>query len=101
MPYLISLETFEAVRERLKSGPPDFPVISKELGVSIATVARIAKGTHAYQTGEQVRPSGNGTPRKSFRADGEHREVFLPTPEQIETECFRLRAASPPPPPLP
>ncbi len=92
MPYLISLETFEAVRERLKSGPPAFSVVAKKLGVSVATVARIAEGTHAYQTGEPVRPSGSGTLRKSFRAVGEQREVFLPTPEQIETECVRLRA---------
>ena len=92
MPYLISLETFEAVRERLKSGSRDFSFISKELGVSVATVARIANGTHAYQTGEPVRTSGSGMPRKSFRAVGEQREVFLPTPQQIETECARLRA---------
>ncbi len=49
MPYLISLETFEAVRERFKSGLLDFPAISKELGVSVATVARIAEGKHYYQ----------------------------------------------------
>ncbi len=49
MSYRISLETFEAVRERFKSGPPDFPVISKELGVSVPTVARIAEGKHYYQ----------------------------------------------------
>ncbi len=96
MPYLISLETFKAVMERLKRGSPAFPVVAKELGVSVATVARIAEGTHPYQTGERVQPSGSGTPRKSFRALGEHREVFLPTPEQIETECVRLRAARPP-----
>ena len=39
MPYLISLETFEAVRERLKSGSRAFSVVAKELGVSVATVA--------------------------------------------------------------
>lgn len=96
MPYLISLETFKVVRERLKSGSPDFSVVAKELGVSVATVARIAEGKHAYQTGEQVKTSGSGTPRKSFQAVGEQRKVFLPTPEQIETECVRLRAARPP-----
>ncbi len=54
MPYLISLETFKAVMERLKSGSPAFPVVAKELGVSVATVARIAEGMHPYQTGKQV-----------------------------------------------
>ena len=96
MPNLISLETFKAVVERLKSGSAAFPVVAKELGVSVATVTRIAEGTHPYQTGEQVRSSGSGTPRKSFRALGEHHEVFLPTPEQIATGCARLRAARPP-----
>ncbi len=81
MPYLISLETFEAVRERLKSGHPDFSVISKELGVSIMTVARIFDGKHCYQSDSAER--------------GSHPQ-YLPTPEQIESECARLRAARPP-----
>ncbi len=81
MPYLISLETFGAVRERLKSGPPDFPVISKELNVSIATVARIYEGKHYYQSDSAERGS---------------QSQYLPTPKQIESECARLRAARPP-----
>ena len=81
MSYRISLETFEAVRERLKSGPPDFPVISEELGVSIATVARIYEGKHYYQSDSAER---GGHPQ------------YLPTHEQIESECARLRAARPP-----
>jgi hypothetical protein len=96
MPYLISVETFEAVKERLKSGSPAFPVVAKELGISVATVTRIAEGRHVYQTEEQLQTSGSGASRKSFRAVGEQREVFLPTPEQIEIECIRLRAARPP-----
>ncbi len=81
MPYLISLETFGAVRERLKSGHPDFSVISKELDVSVATVARIYQGKHYYQSDSAER--------------GSHPQ-YLPTPEQIESECARLRAARPP-----
>ena len=81
MSYRISLEKFEAVRERFKSGPPDFPVISKELGVSIATVARIYEGKHYYQSDSAER--------------GSHPQ-YLPTPKQIESECVRLRAARPP-----
>ncbi len=81
MSYRISLETFEAVRERFKSGPPEFPVISKELGVSIATVARIYEGKHYYQSDSAER--------------GSHPQ-YLPTPEQIKSECVRLRAARPP-----
>ncbi len=81
MSYRISLETFEAVRERFKSGPPDFPVISEELGVSIATVARIYQGKHYYQSDSAER--------------GSHPQ-YLPTPEQIESEGARLRAARPP-----
>ena len=81
MSYRISLETFEAVRERLKSGPPNFTVISKELGVSTTTVARIYEGKHYYQSDSAER--------------GSHPQ-YLPTPEQIESECVRLRAARPP-----
>ncbi len=81
MSYRISLETFEAVKERFKSGPPDFPVISKELDVSVATVARIYQGKHYYQSDSAER--------------GSHPQ-YLPTPEQIESECARLRAARPP-----
>ncbi len=81
MSYRISLETFEAVRERLQSGPPDFLVISKELGVSKTTVARIYEGKHYYQSDSPER--------------GSHPQ-YLPTPEQIESECARLRAARPP-----
>ena len=89
MPYLISLETFEAVRERLKNGPPAFSVVAKELGVSIATVARIAEGTHYYQcdSAEQGR-------RRESWAGKQH--IYLPTPEQIKSESARLRAARPP-----
>ncbi len=81
MPYLISLETFEAVRERLKSGHPDFLVVSKELGVSVPTVARIAEGKHYYQCDS---------------AERGRRPMYLPTLKQIETECVNLRAARPP-----
>ncbi len=89
MPYLISLEMFEAVRERLQSDPPDFLVISKELGVSVPTVARIAEGTHYYQcdSAEQGR-------RRESWAGKQH--IYLPTPEQIKSESARLRAARPP-----
>ncbi len=85
MPYLISLETFEAVRERLKSGSPDFSVISKELGVSEPTVARIAEGKHYYQCDS----AEQGRRRESWAG---RQPKYLPTPEQIETECVRLRA---------
>ncbi len=81
MPNLISLERFDAVRERLKSGPSDFLVVSKELGVSVATVARIYEGKHYYQSDSAER--------------GSHPQ-YLPTPEQIDSECVRLRAARPP-----
>ncbi len=81
MPYLISLETFEAVRERLKSGYQDFPIVAKALGVSVATVARIAKGKHYYQCNS---------------AERGRQPQYLPTPKQIEKECVRLRAARPP-----
>jgi len=89
MPYLISRETFEAVRERLKSGRPDFLVVSKELGVSVPTVARIAEGKHYYQcvSAEQ------GRRRKSWAG---RPPKYLPTPKQINSECARLRAARPP-----
>jgi hypothetical protein len=89
MPYLISLETFEAVRERLQSGPPDFLVISKELGVSVPTVARIAEGKHYYQCDS----AEQGRRRKSW---ARLQPKYLPTPEQIKSECARLRAARPP-----
>ncbi len=89
MPYLISLETFEAVRERLQSGPPDFLVISKELGVSVPTVARIAEGTHYYQCS----PDELDRRREWL---GKNHPIYLPTPKQIESECARLRAARPP-----
>ncbi len=85
----ISLETFEAVRERLQSGPPAFSVVSKEVGVSVPTVARIAEGKHYYQcvSAEQ------GRRRKSWAG---RPPKYLPTPKQIESECARLRAARPP-----
>ncbi len=89
MPYLISLETFEAVRERLKSGPPAFSVISKELGVSVATVARIAEGTHYYQCNLAER-------RRRREGWAMRKPIYLPTLKQIETECVKLRAARPP-----
>ncbi len=89
MPYLISLETFEAVRERLQSGPPDFLVISIELGVSTTTVARIAEGTHYYQCS----PDELDRRREWL---GKNHPIYLPTPKQIESECARLRAARPP-----
>jgi len=81
MSYRISLETFEVVRERLKSGPPNFTVISKELGVSTTTVARIYVGKHYYQ---------------SDSAERDSHPQYLPTPEQIKSESARLRAARPP-----
>jgi len=81
MSYRISLKTFEAVRERLKSGPPNFTVISKELGVSTTTVARIYEGKHYYQSDSAERSSHS---------------QYLPTPQQIESESARLRAARPP-----
>ncbi len=89
MPYLISLETFEAVRERLQSGPPDFLVISKELGVSVATVARIYEGKHYYQCSPDELDR-----RREWR--GKNHPIYLPTPEQIKSESARLRAARPP-----
>ena len=89
MSYRISLEKFEAVRERFKSGPPDFPVISKELGVSVPTVARIAEGTHYYQCS----PDELDRRREWL---GKNHPIYLPTPKQIESECARLRAARPP-----
>ena len=89
MPYLISLETFEAVRKRLQSGPPDFLVVSKELGVSVATVARIAEGTHYYQCSPDELDRRREWRRKNH-------PIYLPTPEQIKSESARLRAARPP-----
>ncbi len=89
MPYLISLETFEAVKERFKSGPPDFSVISKELGVSVTTVRRIVEGKHYYQcdSAEQDRLCESWAGKQ---------HIYLPTPEQIKSESARLRAARPP-----
>ncbi len=89
MPYLISLETFEAVRERLKSGHPDFSVISKELGVSVSTIARIAEGTHYYQCNPDELDR-----RREWLAS--NHPIYLPTPKQIKSESARLRAARPP-----
>jgi len=89
MPYRISLETFEAVRERLKSGPPDFLVISKELGVSVSTIARIAEGTHYYQCNPDELDR-----RREWLAS--NHPIYLPTPKQIKSESARLRAARPP-----
>ncbi len=89
MPYLISIETFEAIRERLKSGPPAFSVISKELGVSVPTVARIAEGTHYYQCNPDELDR-----RREWLAS--NHPIYLPTPKQIKSESARLRAARPP-----
>ncbi len=85
----ISLETFEAVRERLKSGLPAFSVVSKELGVSVATVARIAEGKNYYQCVSDEQ----GRRRESWAG---RQPKYLPTPKQIKSECARLRAARPP-----
>ena len=89
MPYLISIDTFEVVRERLKNGPPDFSIISKELGVSVPTVARIAEGKHYYQCDS----AEQGRRRESWAGK---QPIYLPTPEQIKSESARLRAARPP-----
>ncbi len=89
MPYLINLETFEAVRERLQSGPPAFSVVAKELGVSRPTVTRIANGTHYYQCDS----AEQGRLRESW---ADKQRIYLPTPEQIKSESAQLRAARPP-----
>ncbi len=59
--------------------------IGAKVGVAGSLVEKIKKGDHFYQcdSAEQVR-------RRGYSA---RRETYLPSPEQIELECARLRAA--------
>ena len=90
----ISRERFQAVVDRLAEGPVAFLIVARDLGVPIECVVRIADGKHAYQNGSRKgERTGNSLAANSPRRELKGNAVYLPTPEQIEIECARLRAA--------
>lgn len=95
---LISLDRFQAIVDRLDSNHLDgvtmsHGVVAKEVGVNVSTVTRIADGIHVHQVGRQ-KPQKHGNPlaASSPRRVLKGNAVYLPTTEQIETECALLRA---------
>jgi hypothetical protein len=78
MPKRITMKVFEEIERLLKLGAHTYTEIAATVGVEQSLVCTIAKGKHHYQV--------YSAPRSS-------RPTYLPTPEQIESECARLRAA--------
>lgn len=85
MPELISKRTFRTIEWMLETGDRSYTEIAAMVGVEQSLVSTIAKGKHYYQRdlAEQ------GRRRKSLAGSQPN---YLPTPEQIESECARLRA---------
>ena len=77
MPKLISEKTFHTIELMLKTGGRSYTEIAAAVGVEQSLVCTIARGKHSYQCDSAKR---GGLPN------------YLPTPEQIESECAQLRA---------
>ena len=89
MPKLISKRTFRTIERMLETGDRSYAEIAATVGVEQSLVSTIARGKHYYQfdSAEQRR-------RRKSRAGSQ--PPYVPTPEQIENECARLRAERPP-----
>ena len=77
MPRRITKEVFEEIERLLELGGHTHTEIAASVGVVPSLVDTISRGRHHYQV--------YSAPRSS-------RPTYLPTPEQIEFECARLRA---------
>ncbi len=89
MRKLISEKTFQAIEMMLETGGRSYSEIAAAVGVGQTLVCTIAERKHYYQCNSAERT------RHRKRRTGRH-PIYLPTPEQIENECARLRAARPP-----
>ena len=78
MPRRITKKVFEEIELLLELGRHTYTEIAATVGVEQSLVCTVAKGKHHYQV--------YSAPRSS-------RPTYLPTPEKIESECARLRAA--------
>ena len=74
--YLISEGQVALIVRMARHGASDAE-IREETGVNAETISTVLLGEHPHQTGV-------------MRCDGPR---YLPTPEQIERECHRLRKA--------
>jgi hypothetical protein len=68
---------FDEIERLLKSGDHTYIEIAATVGVEQSLVCTIAKGKHYYQV---------------YSAPRDGQPTYLPTPEQIDSECARLRA---------
>ena len=78
MPKLIPKQVFEEIERLLQLGGHSHIEIAASVGVDPSLVSSIANGKHHYQA-----HSGSMS----------RQPTFMPTPEEIEAECARLRAA--------
>ncbi len=85
MPKLISKRTFRRIELMFETGGRSYTEIAATVGVDLSLVRKIAEGKHYYQcdSAEQRRRRGSLAGNQP---------IYLPTPEQIENECARLRA---------
>jgi hypothetical protein len=82
---LISEKTFQAIEMMLETGGRSYSEIAAAVGVGQTLVCTIAERKHYYQCNSAER-SRRRKRRPSIK------QIYLPTPEQIETECAHLRA---------
>ena len=90
MPRRMNRETFDRIVELLSRGGMTFTAIGAAVGVSGPTVGDIAHGRHYYQADAQEQSR-----RRAERGPGSGPSApnYLPTPEEIEAACERIRAA--------
>ena len=82
MPKLISEKTFQTIEIMLEAGGQSYADIAEAVGVEQSLVCTIARGKHSYSAKRD----------KLRRSRADTQQIYLPTPEQIEIECARLRA---------
>ena len=85
MPKLISRRTFRRIELMFETGGRSYTEIASTVGVHLSVVRKIAEGKHYYQCDS----AEQGRRREGLAGN---QPVYLPTPEQIESECARLRA---------
>ncbi len=85
MPKLISKRTFRTIERMLETSDRSYAEIAATVGVHLSLVRKIAEGKHYYQC-------DSAEQRRRREGLAGNQPIYLPTPDQIESECARLRA---------
>ncbi len=75
MPKTMTRPLFDHIVALLDQGDLGYLAIGNRVGVSPSAVRKIALGKHCYQTG----------------ATKPRNKAYIPTPEEIEAECAKIR----------